>query len=100
MNLPQMETLLLEPKGPVLQVTFNRPQARNAMSLLMVQELTELFPTIADSGQYRAVVLRGAGGQCCAGAVIKVMATARADLGRSAEDPICATNRAFGRPNT
>lgn len=97
MNLPQPETLLLEPKGPVLQVTFNRPQSRNAMSLQMVQELSDLFQAIADSDQYRAVVLRGAGGHFCAGADIKDMATARASLGRSAEDPVFAMNRAFGR---
>lgn len=97
MTLPHTETLLLEPRGPVLQVTFNRPQARNAMSLQMVQELTELFQQIADQPEYRAVVLRGTGGHFCAGADIKDMATARASLGRTDQDPIFAMNRAFGR---
>ena len=39
MSLPQTETITLNLDGPVLHITLNRPESRNAMSLTMVNEL-------------------------------------------------------------
>ena len=75
------ETLLLEHSGPVLHITLNRPEVRNAMSLRMVAELRlALAEAEASAGSEHAVrvlVLRGAGGHFCAGADLKDMAAAR-----------------------
>ncbi len=71
----------LQQSGPVLAVTLNRPEARNAMSLQMVAELRQALAaaeaTAGQPGAVRAVVLRGAGGHFCAGADLKDMAGAR-----------------------
>lgn len=99
-HLPQTETLLLEQKEHALHVTLNRPKARNAMSLQMVNELMAVFECIESDENIRALVLRGAEGYFCAGGDIKDMAGARAALGNKAaddEDPFYALNRAFGR---
>jgi len=94
------ETLLIEQKDHALFITLNRPKARNAMSLEMVQELSTILESIAHSSTIRAVVLRGIEGNFCAGGDIKDMASARAALSGSSEadsDPFYALNRAFGK---
>ncbi|WP_430396820.1 enoyl-CoA hydratase/isomerase family protein [Ferrovibrio sp.] len=85
-----MNTLLLERSGPVLRITLNRPEVKNAMSAQMVQELVAAFTEARDDDAIRAVLLRGAGGAFCAGGDIKDMA------GSSAPEAVQARNRAFG----
>lgn len=100
MNLPTCETLILERRAHALMITLNRPKARNAMSLQMVQELMASFESIQADETIRAVVLRGIDGHFCAGGDIKDMANARAALGKknaSEEDPFYSLNREFGR---
>ncbi|MCH8498010.1 MAG: enoyl-CoA hydratase/isomerase family protein [Marinobacter sp.] len=95
--LPQCETLALEARTPVLYVTLNRPESRNAMSLQMVAELSALFTALEEDESIRAVVLRGAGGHFCAGGDIKDMAGARGKpAGTGKDDPFYQLNRAFG----
>jgi len=101
-TLPDTETLLLAQEDHALFITLNRPKSRNAMSLLMVQELMSVFEAIQNNIIVRAVVLRGANGHFCAGGDIKDMVGARAALGSSASessdsDPFYTLNRAFGK---
>lgn len=95
--LPETKTLLLEQKDHALFVTINRPDARNAMSLVMVHELMAVFEAIHESVEIRAVVLRGINGHFCAGGDIKDMAGARASANKSDTDPFYELNRAFGK---
>lgn len=96
-TLPECQTLLLRRDGWRLHVTLNRPDARNAMSFAMVRELMAVFAAIADDRETRAVILRGAGGNFCAGGDIKDMAGARgAEPGPDGKDPLAVTNRIFG----
>lgn len=94
-ELAAFTTLALRREGPVLHVTLNRPEVRNAMSLTMVRELRAVLAQAEADGQTRVLVLRGAGGHFCAGGDIKDMAGARAKL---AENPnaLAETNAAFG----
>jgi enoyl-CoA hydratase len=55
--------LLVEQKGAVRWVTFNRPQARNAMTWNMYERLVITCEDINADRTVRAVVLTGAGGQ-------------------------------------
>lgn len=55
------EDILTERRGRVLWITFNRPQARNAMKLAMYERLAELCGEINADDELRAVVLTGAG---------------------------------------
>jgi len=96
-NLPGCQTLLLRREGWRLHVTLNRPAARNAMSFAMIRELIDLFTAIADDHSLRAVILRGAAGNFCAGGDIKDMAAARsAEPGPDGKDPLAVSNRLFG----
>lgn len=95
--LPECQTLLLRRDGWQLHVTLNRPESRNAMSFAMVRELTDVFLAAANDRTLRAIVLRGAGGNFCAGGDIKDMAAARsAEPGPDGRDPMALGNRSFG----
>ena len=93
-----------EQAGAVLHITLNRPESRNAMSLLMVAELQQVLRaaevTAGTPNAVRVVVLRGAGGHFCAGADLKDMAGARMrSMQKAADepDPIAEVNAEFGR---
>lgn len=96
MSLPQVNTLILTEREGVLSVTLNRPAVRNAMSLEMVRELTQVAAYAEADESLRALVLRGAGGNFSAGADIKDLALARAQAPAQGKDPIADTNAAFG----
>jgi isohexenylglutaconyl-CoA hydratase len=96
-TLPECQSLLLRRDGWRLHVTLNRPESRNAMSFAMVRELTDVFSAAAADRSLRAIILRGAGGNFCAGGDIKDMAAARgAEPGPDGRDPLAAGNRTFG----
>lgn len=97
-ELPECETLKLSLNQACLTVLLNRPQAKNAMSFKMVEELKALFASLADSpGGVRAIVIRGAEGNLCAGGDIKDMAAARQAEHTAGEmDPLAKANRVFG----
>ena len=89
------ETLIVAHEGPVLKVTMNRPDVRNALSPVMVRELTDVFQQARDDAEVRAVVLMGAGGTFCAGGDLKGMESSDAARGASKE-ATAASNRRFG----
>lgn len=96
MTLPEVKTLLLKEDKGVLWVTFNRPEARNAMSPEMLADIEAVFGAIGNSHEIRAIVLRGAGGHFCAGADLKGMFSSIKPLKAGEADPIVGINRAFG----
>lgn len=55
--------LLFEIDGPVAFLTFNRPDARNAMTWSMYDGLVEACDRVDRTDGLRVLVLRGAGGQ-------------------------------------
>ena len=94
-ELTNFETLALRRDGPVLHVTLNRPEVRNAMSISMVRELRLVLAQHEMAGSTRVIVLRGAGGHFCAGADLRDLAAARAQLAEK-PDAVAAMNAAFG----
>lgn len=74
-DLPDFETLHIDITDIAAHITLNRPDVRNAMNYQMVAELYEVFSTLHDKRDVRAVVLSGAGGMFCAGGDIKEMRT-------------------------
>jgi isohexenylglutaconyl-CoA hydratase len=98
MDLPQTQHSTTRLEAGVLHLTFNRPEARNAMSRQLLADIVNVFEAIRDDRGVRAVVLRGAGGNFCAGGDIKDMAASRQAMAkaRPGEDPIAEYNRGFG----
>jgi isohexenylglutaconyl-CoA hydratase len=97
MNAAEPPVLLAEREGWVLHLTLNRPQARNALNAELRAALSERFAAIRDDRTVRAVVLRGAGGNFCAGGDIRGFgrnqeATADGD----GDDPFLIANRLYG----
>ena len=56
-----MSEVELERRGPALWVTFNRPEAHNAMTFAMYESLFEACETADADDSVRVLVLRGAG---------------------------------------
>ncbi|WP_342660479.1 Carnitinyl-CoA dehydratase [Rhodococcus ruber] len=64
---------LVEQRGPVMIVTMNRPEARNALSGEMMAIMAEAWDRVDNDPEIRVAVLTGAGGAFCAGADLKAM---------------------------
>ncbi len=95
-DLPACEWLTLRQEGFHLTVTLNRPEARNAMSAAMAQELSSVFAAIRTRGDIAAVILRGAGRHFCAGGDLKDMTDAIDPPAPGAPDILYEVNRRFG----
>ncbi|MBX9590721.1 MAG: enoyl-CoA hydratase/isomerase family protein [Hyphomonadaceae bacterium] len=89
------ETLIVERDGPVMKVTLNRPDARNALSPQMLAELGQAFAQAREDEAVRVLVLIGAGGNFCAGGDFKGMQQSQAAQG-GAMASTAASNRRFG----
>jgi enoyl-CoA hydratase/carnithine racemase len=63
MSTTETSELLYERRGATAFITFNRPQARNAMTWAMYEGLYERCEEVDGDDEVRAVVLRGAGGK-------------------------------------
>jgi isohexenylglutaconyl-CoA hydratase len=90
------QTLVAQAGAGVLHLTLNRPAQRNAMSLLMVQELRAALAAAEADAAVRVIVLRGAGGHFCAGGDIADMAAARARVADAGAEAMAAVSRSFG----
>jgi enoyl-CoA hydratase/carnithine racemase len=55
------DELLYEVRDGVGYITFNRPQARNALTFAMYEGLAEICATAADKAEAKALVVSGAG---------------------------------------
>ena len=55
--------VLVTRQGPVVTLTFNRPQARNALTWAMYERLHETCEQVDADDSVRVLVLRGAGGK-------------------------------------
>ncbi len=60
--------ILLSTAGPIATITLNRPEKRNALNGILINELEACFTRLGDDESIRIVVLRGAGTDFCAGA--------------------------------
>jgi len=89
------ESLIVERDGPILKLTLNRPEVRNALAPPLVAALGEAFAQARDDESVRVVVLMGAGGNFCAGGDFRNMEASDAARGGS-QEATAANNRRFG----
>ena len=68
-----MADLEISRQDAVLVLTLNRPDARNALSEAMVNELEGALRDVEAGKDIRAVVLTGAGGAFCSGGDVRGM---------------------------
>src|ERR671933_77058 len=59
--VPQTDELLYERRGRVAFLTFNRPQARNALTWAMYEGLYACCEHVDNDDRVRVLVLKGAG---------------------------------------
>ena len=90
--LPVTQSLLLERDDWVLKIWFNRPEAKNALSAQMTEELNAVLDAVSEDRSLRAIVLRGAGGVFCAGGDIKGF---KSGMQATDADEVAASNRSL-----
>jgi enoyl-CoA hydratase/carnithine racemase len=65
------ETLRVEREEHLMWLTFDRPDALNAMNRTFIREVSDFFWQLSDDRETRVVVVRGAGRAFCAGLDLK-----------------------------
>jgi enoyl-CoA hydratase len=68
------DEVLTEPRGPVLLITLNRPEARNAIDAPMARALVRAVARLEEDPELVVGVLTGAGCSFCAGMDLKAFA--------------------------
>lgn len=56
-----------DPEGGIVTITFQRPEKRNALDIVLLDEYCEVLESLMNSSEYRVIVTRGAGPSFCAG---------------------------------
>ena len=75
--------LLARTEGHVAVISFNRPEARNALSDAMYAGFDRVLPVIATDPDIRVVMITGEGGAFCAGGDVKGFAASHKSSGSS-----------------
>jgi enoyl-CoA hydratase/carnithine racemase len=65
------KTLIIEKKGQIATLTFNRPEALNAIDRTMFEELPTAIRNLNDDNKIRVVIVTGSGRGFCSGADVK-----------------------------
>ena len=97
-------SLNIEPDGPVLVVTMDRPKARNAVDPEQAERLRAAFDAFERNGEAKVAVLTGANGVFCAGYDLKSFADRKNDDARKldydpeGEGPMGPSRRLLSKP--
>jgi isohexenylglutaconyl-CoA hydratase len=99
MTLPMADyaNIELTRDGAVARLVLNRPERHNALTHRMMLELEDAFNRVRDDQTCRLLILRGAGGNFCAGGDLEAMADMPAPPPSGATDPLIAAYRQFGQ---
>jgi methylglutaconyl-CoA hydratase len=89
-------TLLLEDKGHVAKITFNRPEKRNAISTKMICELLTALDEV-EKTRTRVVILTGAGSAFCAGMDLEMLSAIGQQSAQENQDDSRRMARMFRR---
>ena len=94
-----METVLVRECGPILIVTINRPEVRNAVNAPTAAALAEAFRRFDSDDKLRVAILTGAGGTFCAGADLKGVAEGRGNrLSEDGDGPMGPSRMLLSKP--
>jgi isohexenylglutaconyl-CoA hydratase len=95
MTDPQFQHIRLVRTAGTVTLTFDRPETRNALNQLMMEEIGHAVDRLAGMTEARVIVLRGAGGHFCAGGDLNTM-RATPPPNPDGSDPERARYRLFG----
>ncbi|MBR1146191.1 crotonase/enoyl-CoA hydratase family protein [Bradyrhizobium sp. AUGA SZCCT0431] len=70
----EKQRILVEPRGHILVITMNRPEAKNAFDLETAREMERALDLLDDDRNLRIGIVTGAGGNFSAGADLKAVA--------------------------
>src|ERR1700694_6287913 len=88
-----------EPEGPVVVVTIDRPESRNAVDVAAAVALADAFRRFEENASLSVAVLTGAGGDSCAGFDLKALAADSADrLSATGDGPMGPTRMMLSKP--
>ena len=94
-----MPTVRAEQDGPVLVVTIDRPEVRNAIDGPTARALAEAFAAFDADDSAAVAVLTGAGGTFCAGADLKAVASGSGNrVTESGNGPLGPTRMTLSKP--
>jgi enoyl-CoA hydratase len=91
-------SVLIGSEGPVVTITIDRPQRRNAVDAATAQGLRDAFDAFEADEAAQVAVLTGAGGHFCAGFDLKAFADAGGDYDPLGEGPMGPTRRLLAKP--
>jgi enoyl-CoA hydratase len=92
-------TVRYEPDGPVVIVTIDRPEVRNAVDAATAGALADAFRRFEDHASLSVAVLTGADGHFCAGYDLKALAADSPDrLSETGDGPMGPTRMTLGKP--
>jgi enoyl-CoA hydratase len=85
--------------GPVVTVTIDRPEVRNAVNAATAAALAESFRRFDEDGNLSVAVLTGSGGNFCAGFDLKALAEGEgSELSDASAGPMGPTHMTLGKP--
>src|SRR2546423_12281778 len=94
-----MPNVRLDPEGPVLVVTIDRPERRNAVDPATARELADAFRAFDRDEALRVGVLTGAGGHFCAGFDLRALAVGDAPrFSEEGDGPMGPTRMRLSKP--
>lgn len=89
----------VEAEGPVLTVTIDRPEVRNAVDRPTAERLAEAFRGFEEDDELLVAVLTGAGGTFCSGADLAAIGTERGNrVEPDGDGPMGPTRMALSKP--
>jgi enoyl-CoA hydratase len=92
-------TVRLETSGPILTVTIDRPDVRNAVDRKTAAELAEAFTAFDNDDDLAVAVLTGAAGTFCAGADLKAVGSGAGNrVEPDGDGPMGPSRMVLGKP--
>ena len=92
-------TVRVERDGPVMVVTIDRPQVRNAVDRRTAQALADAFRAFDEDDSAAVAVLTGGGGTFCSGADLKAVAAGHPNrVEQGGDGPMGPTRLALSKP--
>jgi enoyl-CoA hydratase len=93
-----MALVRVERDGAVATLTLDRPEAMNALSTALCDDITRAFRGLAEAGEVRVAILTGAGRAFCAGVDLKELSSGERRRPEFTADEMIESVRRFPGP--